>query len=175
MQIIDRENHTSFVNEKGLTYKYSLKTQELVMVTKEKELVEKLGLSKNGYLNNAGKYLFSKNKPIKVKLAVFATDEQVTFIDQNLVSGNIYELIKIIQQYIEKHINWKSIISVGPRQEVPEVPREAIKEIVVNSLCHAKYNNNTTHEVSITPNAFLYIIREIFHMARALKIMLIKI
>ena len=117
----------------------------------EKDLLEKLGLLKNGFLNNAGKYLFSKNKPIKVKLATFATDEKVTFIDQNLASGNIYQLIKTIQQYIENHINWKSIISVGPRQEVPEIPREAIKEIVVNSLCHAKYNNSTTHEVAITP------------------------
>jgi|SRR5690554_933028 len=32
---VDRKNHLSFVNEKGLTYKYSLKTKELVMVTKE--------------------------------------------------------------------------------------------------------------------------------------------
>lgn len=32
---VDRENHVSFVDEKGLTIKYSLKTKELVMVTKE--------------------------------------------------------------------------------------------------------------------------------------------
>lgn len=32
---VDRKNHLSFVNEKGLTTKYSLKTNELVMVTKE--------------------------------------------------------------------------------------------------------------------------------------------
>ncbi len=118
---------------------------------KQEDIIEKLGLAKNGFLNNAGKYLFSKNKPIKVKLAVFATDTQITFIDQNLVSGNVYQLIKIMQQYIENHINWESIISVGPRKEIPEIPREAIKEIVVNSLCHAKYNTNTTHEIAITP------------------------
>lgn len=57
-----------------------------------------------------------------------------------------------MQQYIENHINCESIISVGPLQEIPEIPREAIKEIVVNSLCHAKYNTNTTHEIAITPN-----------------------
>ena len=117
------------------------------------ELINKLGLSMNGYLNNAGKYLFSKNSPIKIKMAVFATDEKIVFIDQSLVSGNIYQLIKIMQQYVEKHINWKSVISVGPRQEIPEIPREAIKEIIVNSLCHANYSTHTTHEIAITPTS----------------------
>ncbi|MDY0074961.1 MAG: hypothetical protein RBR75_03615 [Acholeplasmataceae bacterium] len=32
---VDKENHISFVDAKGLTTKYSLKTKELVMVTKE--------------------------------------------------------------------------------------------------------------------------------------------
>lgn len=32
---VDRENHISFVNKKGLTVKFSLKTNELAMVTKE--------------------------------------------------------------------------------------------------------------------------------------------
>jgi hypothetical protein len=32
---VDRDNHVSFVNDKGLTIKFSKKTNELVMVTKE--------------------------------------------------------------------------------------------------------------------------------------------
>lgn len=32
---VDRINHVSFVNEKGLTIKYSLKTNEFAMITKE--------------------------------------------------------------------------------------------------------------------------------------------
>lgn len=32
---VDRVNHVSFVNEKGLTIKYSMRTSELAMVTKE--------------------------------------------------------------------------------------------------------------------------------------------
>lgn len=32
---VDRVNHVSFVNEKGLTIKYSLRTSELAMVTRE--------------------------------------------------------------------------------------------------------------------------------------------
>ncbi|MCF7932660.1 MAG: hypothetical protein K9K93_05785 [Acholeplasmataceae bacterium] len=32
---VDRQNHVSFVNDKGLTIKYSLKTNELAMITKE--------------------------------------------------------------------------------------------------------------------------------------------
>lgn len=32
---VDRVNHLSFVNDRGLTIKYSLKTNELAMITKE--------------------------------------------------------------------------------------------------------------------------------------------
>ena len=39
------------------------------------DALTKLGLFKNNHLNNAGYYLFSKNKPLKLKLAVFNTDE----------------------------------------------------------------------------------------------------
>ena len=37
------------------------------------DALTKLGLYKNNHLNNAGYYLFSKNKPLKLKLAVFNT------------------------------------------------------------------------------------------------------
>lgn len=35
---VDRINHESFTNEKGLTFKYSHKTNEIVLVTKEGEI-----------------------------------------------------------------------------------------------------------------------------------------
>lgn len=56
-------------------------------------MLSKIGLVKNGKLTNAGYYLFSKNEPIVLKMAVFATDEKLTFLDINRISGNIFDLI----------------------------------------------------------------------------------
>ena len=59
-----------------------------------KDALTKLGLLKGEYLNNAGYYLFSKNKPLKLKLAVFNTDERLSFSDIKLFEGNIFDCIE---------------------------------------------------------------------------------
>lgn len=37
------------------------------------------------------------------------------------------------------------------RIEIPEIPADAIREIVVNSFAHANYRGETEHEIDITP------------------------
>ena len=37
------------------------------------------------------------------------------------------------------------------RTEIPEVPVEAIREIIVNSFAHADYRGSTENEIDITP------------------------
>ena len=44
-------------------------------------------------LNNAGRVLFSKNKPVQLKLAKFATESRTTVLELDSFEGNIYECI----------------------------------------------------------------------------------
>ena len=115
-------------------------------------LLVKLQLLKEGKLTNAGYYLFSKNNPITLKMAVFATDEKLTFLDINRVEGNIYSLIEQAYVYIKENIRWSAEIVDTKRVETPEVPLRALREIICNSFAHAKYNSNTQHEISIHPS-----------------------
>lgn len=115
-------------------------------------LLKKLGLIKNNYLTNAGNLLFSKNEPIVLKMAVFATDEKLTFIDINRVNGNIIKLIEEANSYIKKNIRWRADIVGFERVETPEIPIRSIREIICNSFAHARYNTNTEHEISIHPS-----------------------
>lgn len=117
----------------------------------DKDLLEKLNLCRNGKLTNAGKLLFSKNKPITLKLAVFAGNHKETFLDINTVEGNIFELIDESMLYITKNIRWSKQLSSDNvhRQEIPEMPIEAIREAVINSFCHARYDIKVNHEISI--------------------------
>lgn len=119
----------------------------------EEDLLIMLGLMQDNMLTNAGYFLFSNNEPTVLKLAVYATDERINFIDINRIRGNIFNLIDIATTYISEHMNWKVEFEKNStsRIEVPEVPLEAIREIVVNAFAHANYRTVTEHEIAITP------------------------
>lgn len=116
------------------------------------KLLIKLGLLNNGRLTNAGYYLFSNKKPITLKMAVFATDEKLTFLDINRIEGNIYELIENAYEYIKRNIRWKADIIDTKRVEIPEIPLRSLREIICNSFAHARYDINTQHEITIHPS-----------------------
>ncbi len=116
-----------------------------------KDALTKLGLMKNGKLNNAGLYLFSSLKPLTLKLAIYPTDERISFIDNAIFKGNIFECIDCAYKYVIKNIHWRAEIIGLNRVETPEIPVEAIREIVVNSFAHMKVNNSSFNEIYITP------------------------
>lgn len=133
----------------------AIRSQRMPEIGYEKvHLLSKLGLlSTDGiHLNNAGKFLFSAKGPIKVKMAVFATNEKRTFIDIAPMEGNIMNLIPEVQKYIKKNIHYSVVINESERYDVPEIPENALREIVTNSFAHANYVANSQHEVDIFPN-----------------------
>ena len=118
----------------------------------EEELLTGLGLYNRGKLTNAGYYLFSNKKPVVLKLAVYVTDERINFTDIGRVEDNIFNLISKGYSYIREHINWSVEPGEGTsRIEVPEIPVEAVREIVVNSFAHADYRGISENEIDITP------------------------
>ena len=118
----------------------------------EEELLTGLGLYDRGKLTNAGYYLFSNKKPVVLKLAVYVTDERINFTDIGRVEDNIFNLIRKGYSYIKEHINWRVEPGEGTsRIEVPEIPVEAVREIVVNSFAHADYRGISENEIDITP------------------------
>ena len=118
----------------------------------KKALLSKLGLLSDGntLLNNAGKMLFAKTKPIMLKLATFAGTSKDTFIKLNHFEGNIYECIEESIRYVTEAIDWKIEIGANSkRTELPEIPSVAIREIIINAFAHGEYASNTTFEIDI--------------------------
>lgn len=117
----------------------------------KKTIIERLGLVNGMQLSNAGRVLFSKNKPLTLKMAVFATEHKDTFLDISRVEGNIFELINASMNYIVKNIRWSSKLSEDGihRIEKPEVPIDALREAVINCFAHARYDGNVQHEIDI--------------------------
>ena len=118
----------------------------------EEELLTGLGLYENGKLTNAGYYLFSASHPVVLKLAVYVTDERINFADIVRVEDNIFNLIGKGYSYVKEHINWRVQNGNGTaRIEIPEIPMEALREIIVNSFAHADYRGLSENEIDITP------------------------
>ncbi len=119
-------------------------------ISKENLLSKLKLLNKDNVLNNAGCCLFSDSDPVKVKLVCYTGDNRITISDMMQFSGNIFDCIEKSLQFIAEHINWKVILKGNSeRNNIPEIPMEAIREIVVNAFAHGKYDSNTDFEVEI--------------------------
>lgn len=118
-------------NEKGrLNYVYDDAAKALT----------KLGLvTDEGKIKRAGYYLFGKGKPLLIKEASYPTDSRTEFGEIKEFKGNIFECIREATSYILNHITYKADIVGINRVETPEIPVQAIREIVINSFAHSKY------------------------------------
>lgn len=116
----------------------------------KKNLLTILDLYHEPHFNNAAFALFGRDANIGLKTACYATDEKITFTDINAVKGNIYNLINSAELYISNHINWWADIQLK-RIEIPEIPVQAYREIIVNAFAHAIYVPTPEIEVDIFP------------------------
>ena len=112
-------------------------------------VLRKLGLVAGGRLLNAAKALFSTGQPLTVQAAVFAGRDKITFLDIQNYQGNIFEMAAKAELYVQEHINWRADLSGSSRVEIPEIPVRAIKEAIINSLCHRDFANPKSNEVAI--------------------------
>lgn len=120
--------------------------------TTKEEILKKLSLvNKNNELLNAGYILFSKEAKLELQMAIFATETKLTFLDIDQVFGNVFELIEVGESYIRKNIKWPVNFKSGSmeRVEIPEIPLEAIREAIINSLIHRDFENPKSNEVAI--------------------------
>ena len=97
-------------------------------------------INDDGSIRMAGYYLFSKKKPLLIKEANYPTDSRTEFGEIKEFKGNIFECIKEATSYIQNHISYKSDIIGLQRVETPEIPIRALREIIINSFAHAKYD-----------------------------------
>lgn len=117
-------------------------------------ILEKNNLIRKGFLTNSGVMLFSNVNPITLKMVVFATDQRLTILDMKSIKGNIFDLIEKGVDFIIKNIRWKVVINEKSlqRQEIPEIPLVALREAIINSFAHARYDGNVQHEIDIYSN-----------------------
>lgn len=109
-------------------------------------ILEKFDLLHNGVLNNAAVVLFSNNERCRysqclLRLARFKGTDKSEFIDSQRIQGNIFSLFDAAMAFIFKHLSLSGKIEGLEREERLTVPYKAIREGVINSLCHRSYRD----------------------------------
>ncbi|MDO8663523.1 MAG: ATP-binding protein, partial [Candidatus Wildermuthbacteria bacterium] len=112
-------------------------------------VLNKIHLLKGKRLLNAGRALFCEDSGVEVQAAVFAGKDKTTFVDIQSFRGPLFSLIERCEVYAKEHINWRADLSGSTRVEIPEVPVRAMKEAIINSLCHRDFYNPKTNEIAI--------------------------
>ena len=117
-------------------------------IKKNRRVLSYYGLFKNGNFTNAAVVLFAKNPSRfipQARVRVAFLDHGKTgdvFRDDQLLEGNLFKNIEIIQNFFEKHLsfsrkfennNWK-------RKDDYVFPMAALREGVMNALVHREYS-----------------------------------
>jgi energy-coupling factor transporter ATP-binding protein EcfA2 len=114
--------------------------------------LKKLGLIENGRMLNAAEVLFCDENPFEVQMAIFAGNDRRTFLDIKKQTGNIFYLLHESELYIKNHIKWRVKFGKLEREEIPEIPVAALREALVNSICHRDYKIPKSNEIAIFKN-----------------------
>lgn len=108
----------------------------------------------NGKLTNAADVLFCKSKNIMLKLAVFADHSRVNIVDIQQEEGNLFELARKAEFYINSNTRRRVDFDGGlQRVETPELPEKAVREAIINAFAHRSYRSDLPIRVEVFPDA----------------------
>ena len=119
-----------------------------------KETLERLNFIKKGKLTNASIMLFGKNPQkfflqARIRCARFKGITAVDFIDMKLIDGNIIDQVDKAETFVLSHIKKAAKIVMFKREEVWEYPIDALREAIINSICHRDYSISGNIKISI--------------------------
>ena len=107
-------------------------------------IMEKLRLMSGGVLNNAAAVLYAKEDMAEysqcmLRLARFKGTDKVMFMDNQRIQGNLFVQLDAAMAFIFKHLSLSGVIEGLEREEHLTIPYKAIREGVINALCHRSY------------------------------------
>lgn len=111
-------------------------------------LLDRLGLIKSGRLLKAAVVLFGRKflpdyAQCQLRLARFAGIDKSEFIDQNQLFGNAFTLLDEAMIFLRRHlpVAGKILAGILERNDEPLFPLLALREALVNAICHRTYTN----------------------------------
>lgn len=103
---------------------------------------------------NAYAILAGINGPIRsvIQCGVFKGDTKAVFVDRREFEGAPWELIEQAYQYVLRNIHMGARFAGVYRQDVYEIPPDAIRELIVNAMVHRSYIDHSSIQIAIYDN-----------------------
>lgn len=117
------------------------------------QLLDSLGLIKNGKISRAGMMLFHQN-PEKwingsyIKIGFFESDSEISYMDEihgSLISQADKVIDLIFTKYLKANITYEGVTRV----ETYPFPKPAIREAVYNAIVHKNYATQIPIQISV--------------------------
>lgn len=105
-------------------------------------VLDKLQLLSDGKPNNGALALFGLNindARFNLRMARFRGTDKNEFIDNQKIKGNFFELLDAGMAFFFKWLALSGKIVGLYREERLEIPYEALREALINALCHRNY------------------------------------
>ena len=114
--------------------------------TSAPDVLDRLGLRREGLLLNASIVLFGirflpYDLQCQLRLARFKGIDKTEFLDQNQMQGHAFRLLEEAVLFLRRHLPVAGRIQPGlfEREDEPLFPLAALREALVNALCHRDY------------------------------------
>ena len=129
------------------------KTGRFKLLGTRKENLKKLSLLKNNSITNAAKLLFAKEQnSYNVHIGRFKTPTMI--LDDKMIRGTLFEVVEETMFYILSHIKVAfEFTGEIQRTEILEYPKEALRELILNSIVHRDYTSPTDIQIKIFDNS----------------------
>lgn len=117
--------------------------------------LETLGLLRAGQATRALALLFAKNPQRYIPAAwaqcgAFAGDSTTKFLDKSNLDGNVLEQIERATAFIGRNTRQSVHITGTPRHHTAsEYPEVAVRESIINAICHRDYTSTATTQIRI--------------------------
>ncbi len=135
-------------------FKYFLKLSGISSVIKKENLLQNLDcLTSDRKLTNLGVLFFSKDIDFIMNYALvdcvlFKDKDKVKILDRKQYKGNIIENIENSLSFVQRHTNTEYVITgKARREEITDYPETALREAIVNAVCHRDYFEKRCHVV----------------------------
>lgn len=125
------------------------------------DILKKLELVKENKPTWAAILLFGKNPngvltQASIHCGRFKEKEKRGIVDDRMIGGSIIEQIDEAMDFVSKNINVKFIITGRPqREEVWDYPLHAVREAIINAVCHRDYTHPSNTDIMIYEDSLI--------------------
>ncbi len=135
--------------QKAEAFLLEAKTSYAVNKDNIASLLSSVGVYKDGKINNAGILMFASQVSRLIPysetiLGAFKGKNKDHIYDRKDVRDDLLTQLNVAMEFLKKHLNVRSEISGFDREDIYEIPLDALREAVVNAIIHRDYSMRGT-------------------------------